>query len=72
VAVDGAALAVLRDGYRPHQVVAVGDLSGQEAVPILRHRTLVDGRATAYVCTKMVCRPPVTDLEGLTALVDLR
>jgi uncharacterized protein YyaL (SSP411 family) len=65
-----ALLAVLRDGYRPNQVVALA-VSGGEGfpVPILRYRTPVDGRATAYVCVKMVCQPPVTDLEALQALL---
>jgi uncharacterized protein len=66
-----ALLAVLRDGYRPHQVVALGDLSeGTPVVPLLRYRTCVDGRATAYVCVKRVCQPPVTDPEALQAPVN--
>jgi uncharacterized protein YyaL (SSP411 family) len=65
-----ALLSVLRKGYRPHQVVALGDSDGKTpVVPILRHRTPVDGLATAYVCVKMVCQPPVTDPAGLAALV---
>jgi uncharacterized protein YyaL (SSP411 family) len=59
-----ALVAVLRDGYRPHQVVALGDPdSGTLTVPLLWHRTLVDGQATAYVCVRMVCQPPATDPE---------
>ena len=65
-----ALVAVLHDGYRPHQVVARGDPSAVKVVPILRHRTPVDGRATAYVCVRMVCRPPVSDPEELAVLVD--
>ena len=54
-----AMLAVVREGYRPHQVVAVGASGGETSpVPILRHRTPVDGRATAYLCVRMVCQPP--------------
>jgi uncharacterized protein YyaL (SSP411 family) len=70
-----ALLSVVRDGYRPFQVVALGSPHGQRpgrdemqlaqarqlpsnaadpdgciaAVPLLRDRSLVDGRATAYV-----------------------
>ena len=63
-----AMLAVLRDGYRPHQVVAVGEPGAEGVtVPILQNRTSVDGRATAYVCIKMVCRPPVMEAEALRA-----
>jgi uncharacterized protein YyaL (SSP411 family) len=65
-----ALLYVLRDGYRPHQVVAMGNDGRANAdVPLLRHRTPVDGRATAYVCVKMVCQPPITvPLELQSAL----
>jgi uncharacterized protein YyaL (SSP411 family) len=68
-----ALLSVLREGYRLHQVVALGDPSEETTVvPLLCYRTLVDGRATAYVCVKMVCQPPVTDAEALAALIDRR
>ena len=68
-----AMLAVLRDGYRPNQVLALGRLDqAAPAVPLLLHRTPVDGHATAYLCVRMVCQPPVTDPEELAALVDRR
>jgi uncharacterized protein YyaL (SSP411 family) len=61
-----ALLKVLRETYRPHQVVAVGDPGGgTSTVPILQHRAPVEGRATAYVCVSMVCQPPVTEAEEL-------
>jgi hypothetical protein len=61
-----ALLGVLRDGYRPHQVVALGDPSETAVgVPIVRYRTPVNGRAAAYVCVRMVCQPPITEPEGL-------
>ena len=53
-----ALLEVCTTGYRPHQVLAVGDPG---AVPLLRNREQVEGRATAYVCVDFTCRPPVTD-----------
>jgi uncharacterized protein YyaL (SSP411 family) len=63
-------LSVLRKGYQPHQVVALGDPSaGVPAVPILRHRTPVDGRAAAYVCIERVCQPAVTDPDALEGLL---
>ena len=65
-----ALLSILSEGYRPHQVVAVGEPGGGEtSVPILRHRTPVDGRATAYVCVRMVCQPPVTESKELSRLL---
>ncbi len=80
-----ALLAVCRKGYRPHQVIAVGAEEVSEpaglsepagtsgaAVPLLRGRTLVDGRATAYVCRDSTCRRPVTQPSELEALLDTR
>ena len=53
-------------GYRPHQIIALGEPSaGLTTVPLLRHRGQVDGHATAYVCIDSVCRAPVTDPEAL-------
>ncbi len=41
-----ALLGVIRDGYRPFQVVALGLFSSKPtAVPLLQDRGLVDGRA---------------------------
>jgi len=36
-----------------------------EIVPLLRDRTMIDGRATAYVCEHYVCKTPVTKPEDL-------
>ncbi len=64
-------LAVCMAGYRPHQVVAVGlDGSATAAVPLLRGRGQVDGRATAYVCVNAVCRLPVNDPAALRASLE--
>jgi uncharacterized protein len=72
-----ALVEVATAGFRPHQVVAVGD-SGQEvaAVPLLADRPAVDGpsgegkRAAAYVCQHFTCHAPVTEPEGLKALLE--
>ena len=56
-------LDVVFDGYRPYQVVAVGE--DGDAVPLLRERRQRDGQATAYVCRQFVCRQPVTDPQAL-------
>jgi len=66
-----ALLAVCRDGFRPHQMIAVGEPSGteRESVPLLSGREKVDGQATAYVCIDFTCRRPVTDPEALTELL---
>jgi uncharacterized protein len=55
---------VLRDGYRPHLVLAGGAGDG---VPLLDGRTTVDGHAAAYVCERFVCQAPVTTPDALAA-----
>ncbi|MCL7454833.1 MAG: thioredoxin domain-containing protein [Anaerolineae bacterium] len=64
-----ALLNVVRDGYRPFQVVALGASGAQaSAVPLLQDRGQVDGKAAAYVCRDFTCQAPVTTppaLEGL-------
>ncbi len=64
-----ALLDVCTSGYRPYQLVAVGSPSYGDAVPLLRGRSQVGGKATAYVCTNFTCCPPVTDPVGLEALL---
>jgi uncharacterized protein YyaL (SSP411 family) len=56
-----ALLAETRRGYRPNQVVAVAAGLAASAIPLLDDRTAVDGRPTAYVCRRFVCRLPATD-----------
>jgi uncharacterized protein YyaL (SSP411 family) len=66
-----ALLSVVREGYRPFQVVALV-LSSSEptAVPLLQDRGLVDGRATTYVCRDFTCQAPVTKAEGLRTVLE--
>ncbi|MFW6062739.1 MAG: thioredoxin domain-containing protein [Chloroflexota bacterium] len=58
-----ALLDVAYDSYRPLQVVAVG--RDGDAVPLLKDRAQLDGRATAYVCRQFVCRRPVAEPAAL-------
>jgi len=66
----GALLDVCTTGYRPHQIMALGN-PGKETpvVPLLRDRDQIANRATAYVCVDFACRPPVTQPEELEALL---
>jgi uncharacterized protein YyaL (SSP411 family) len=64
-------LDVCATGYRPHQILAVGDPEAEpSAVPLLQDREQVEGRATAYVCVDFTCRPPVTDPAALQELLE--
>jgi uncharacterized protein YyaL (SSP411 family) len=58
-------------GTAPGLVVSVGppDAPG---VPLLAHRPLRDGRATAYVCRGFVCQAPTTSAQILAAQVGAR
>ena len=63
-----ALLRIASDGHRPFQVAALGVPNADpQAVPLLKHRSLVDGRATAYVCRDFTCQAPVTEAEALQA-----
>jgi uncharacterized protein len=63
-----ALLNIVRTGYRPFQVVALGSPNAQPpVVPLLQDRDLVDGRATAYVCRAFACQAPVTEQKALLA-----
>jgi uncharacterized protein len=62
-----ALLAVVRDGYRPLQIVAAGAGGEDETIPLLANRPQVKGLGTAYVCRGFVCDAPVTDPQALAA-----
>ncbi|MDO7868845.1 thioredoxin domain-containing protein [Nocardioides jiangxiensis] len=62
---DALALAARR---RPGAIVLVAspaETGDDAALDLLRHRPMVDGRPTAYVCRGMVCERPVTDPASL-------
>jgi len=66
-------LNVVRDGYRPFQVVALGMPDAQPpAVPLLQDRGLVEGHAAAYVCRDFTCQAPVTTPEALELFLNTR
>jgi uncharacterized protein YyaL (SSP411 family) len=54
--------------YLPNKIVAQaaeGDTRAAELVPLLRDRSTIGGRATAYVCEHYTCQQPVTSPEEL-------
>jgi uncharacterized protein YyaL (SSP411 family) len=60
--------AVVRSGYRPHQVLAGGP-QGSRVPALLAERPAVDARPTAYVCERFACQAPVTDPQQLADLL---
>ncbi len=68
-----ALLSVVRSGYRPYQVVALGapNPEGGE-VPLLKDRDLMDGQAAAYVCRDFACQAPIKEPDMLQAQLALR
>ncbi len=62
--------AAVRASHRPRLVLAGGDGTDPAGVPLLEGRTLVDGRAAAYVCESFTCRAPVTDPAALEPLLE--
>jgi uncharacterized protein YyaL (SSP411 family) len=51
--------------YAPSLIVAGGPPTDDESIPLLAHRPLVDGKATAYVCRGYTCDAPTTDGPAL-------
>jgi uncharacterized protein YyaL (SSP411 family) len=54
--------------YLPNKIVAQAegnDPRASEAIPLLRERKMIDGRATAYVCEHYTCQQPVTSATEL-------
>ncbi|HKI67731.1 MAG TPA: thioredoxin domain-containing protein [Solirubrobacterales bacterium] len=60
--------AVVRSEYRPYVVLAGGP-PGSDSPPLLRERSAVEGKPTAYVCENFACRAPTTDLQSLASLL---
>jgi uncharacterized protein YyaL (SSP411 family) len=64
-ATPGAVIALGGAGADGH-----GDGAGEDAIPLLVGRDLVDGRPAAYVCRNFTCRLPVTSPEDLLAALE--
>jgi uncharacterized protein YyaL (SSP411 family) len=63
----------LKRRYRPNAVLVFSDdpERDSDAVPLLRERTPIDGKPTAYVCENFVCDRPVTKQDELQGLLDV-
>lgn len=64
-----ALLDVVRERYLPNKVIALrppdADGALEARIPLLEGKTMLDGRATAYVCRNYACRQPVTAPDAL-------
>ena len=64
-----ALLSTMHRGFRPRTILAWTDperlAKSAKDVPILAGRSLVDGKAAAYVCANFACRRPVTSADAL-------
>lgn len=62
----------VRKRYLPHTVLAAKRPAEENMLPLLADRTLVDGKAAAYVCEHYACQLPVTDAATLGKVLDRR
>jgi uncharacterized protein YyaL (SSP411 family) len=60
-----AMLETVRASYIPNKVVLVG--TDEKISPLLTDRPMREGRATAYVCRRSVCKAPTTEPAELGA-----
>ena len=64
-------LEVIHDRFIPNKVLALleprapGSAAVQERIPLLRHKEMISGKATIYVCRNHKCKLPVTDKAAL-------
>jgi uncharacterized protein YyaL (SSP411 family) len=67
---DEATQSLLREVFRrylPNRVLVCGE---DESLFLLRGRTRIAGRATAYLCLNQVCQAPVISAAGLSLQLD--
>jgi len=63
---------MVRQLYVPRSVIALhapGDEAIEALVPFLKEQTMLNDKATAYVCENYVCKLPTNDPEKLRALL---
>ena len=58
-------LAVVHKQFLPNRVIVVSTPPHTLEIPLLEHRTMRGGVATAYVCRRAVCEAPVTTAAQL-------
>ncbi len=63
-------LRTVYNRFLPNRVVAGGVPSNGGALPLLKDRPMVDGKAAAYVCRDRVCGAPAATPEALAEQLD--
>lgn len=64
---------IIFDHYSPNQVVILDECKDnkiRELVPLVKGKSLIDGKPAVYVCEKFTCRRPVTTAEELESLLN--
>jgi uncharacterized protein YyaL (SSP411 family) len=62
-----ALLRATRERYLPSRIIAAAPGAAPSARPLLRGKTAIGGKPTAYVCRSYVCAAPVTEPEALAS-----
>ena len=63
-----AMVTTVQQRYIPNRVLLLAE-DGTGELPLLRGKTRVDGRSTAYVCQRQSCSAPAIDAQQLEALL---
>ena len=64
-------LRTVYDRYFPNKLVtSAAETQGEDTIPLLARRALMNGRPTAYVCENYRCKLPVTSAVDLARLLD--
>jgi uncharacterized protein YyaL (SSP411 family) len=68
-------LGALRSRFLPHKVLILHPegKDGQaieQLVPMVKRQTMVDGKATAYVCENFACKLPTTELAEMVSMIE--
>ena len=61
---------IINSTYHPELVIAVGDEKSNPQIPLLLDRTIINQKATAYVCRRFICREPTNSPEKLKILLN--
>jgi uncharacterized protein YyaL (SSP411 family) len=69
-------LRIIHDRFMPNKVVALvepgapASAAVEERIPLLRHKRMISGKTTVYVCRNHDCKLPVTDTAALVEILD--